>query len=123
VNNAALEIVALITSGPGATGATIPFVNTTNDFEKTFPATNTRVEESTPRSAMTRSAPPPNVRCGVYAGANKGEIGARLRELDREWDMRTMREINRERIALRILRGDFQATSEPTEALNQAREE
>lgn len=149
------------------------------ELEKTFPATDTRVEQNSAErvNAEIRSATEGQLH--RFAGADRNTIDGRLRQLDREWDIervletnasiiactgallaltvnrrfaiipvvvtgfllqhalqgwcpplpwfrkrgvRTMREINRERTALRILRGDFQSTSDASDAYRQAAE-
>ena len=148
------------------------------DLLRNLPATDTRVEQSTPRRVndKIRAAAQRSVR--RYAGADNKEITRRIEELDREWDIertlemnaatlactgavlaltvnrrfawisavvtgfllqhalhgwcpplpflrkrgvRTAREINQEKTALRILRGDFQPTSDASDAFRQAR--
>ena len=153
-------------------------MNTIQQFEETFPATDTRVEGSTPRRVNDQIRAETERSVRHYAGAGRSAISARLRELDREWDIertletnaaalactgailaltanrkfawisavvtgfllqhalqgwcpplpifrkrgvRTAREIHQEKTALRILRGDFHATSDASEALKQAR--
>ncbi len=147
-------------------------------LEETFPATDTRVEQNTAAqvNAEIRASTAQELE-RLAGGADRNAIGARLRQLEREWDIervletnasiiacigailaltvyrgfalvpivvtafllqhalqgwcpplplfrkrgvRTMREINRERTALRILRGDFQPTADPDEAYRQA---
>ncbi len=153
-------------------------MNPIQHLQDKLPATNTRVEQSSPRRVndAIRAATERSVR--RYADASKEEITRRIDELDREWDiertlemnaatlactgavlaltvnrrfawisavvtgflfqhalqgwcppvpmfrkrgMRTAREINQEKTALRILRGDFQPTSDASEAFRQAR--
>lgn len=147
-------------------------------FQDIFPATNTRVEQSTPRRVNDEIRAATQRSVQRYAGADKEEITRRIEELDREWDIertlemnaatlactgallaltvnrrfawisavvtgfllqhalqgwcppvpffrkrgvRTAREIYQEKTALRILRGDFETTSDASTALKQAR--
>ena len=142
-----------------------------------FPPTHTRVEQNTPRRLNDEIRGETEKSLSRFAGASAEEITRRLEELDREWDIervlemnastlactgallaltvnrkfawvsaivtgfllqhalqgwcppvplfrkrgvRTAREINQEKTALRILRGDFHSTSDPAEALQQA---
>ena len=153
-------------------------MNPIQHLQDKLPATNTRVEQSSPRRVndAIRAATERSVR--RYAGASKDEITTRLAELDREWDIertleanaatlactgavlaltvnrkfawisavvtgfllqhalqgwcppvpmfrkrgvRTTREIDQEKTALRILRGDFHSTSQTSDAIRQAR--
>ncbi|MDQ2659628.1 MAG: hypothetical protein M3Y03_04335 [Verrucomicrobiota bacterium] len=144
-----------------------------DELKKMLPATNTRVEQSNPRSVNHEIRARTQAAVARYAGASRQEITTRLAELDREWDtertldtlacagavlaltvnrkfawisavvtgfllqhalqgwcpplpivrkrgVRTAREIDQEKTALRILRGDFRATDDPSEALKQA---
>ena len=144
-----------------------------------FPATFTRVEESTGDEINRKVERETEENVVRLATAGPEAIGSRLRELDREWDIerlleanaatltlvaltlgftvdrkwflfpvviaafllqhalqgwcpplpifrrrgvRTTREIDLERMALRIIRGDFQpATADPREAFRQAK--
>lgn len=143
-----------------------------------FPATDTRVEQSTPRRVNDEIRAATQRSVQRYAGADEEEITRRIDELDREWNIertlemnaatlactgallaltvnrrfawisavvtgfllqhalqgwcpplpifrkrgvRTAREINQEKTALRILRGDFEMTSDASEAFRQAR--
>lgn len=153
-------------------------MNAMQKFHEMLPATNTRVENSTPRRVNDEIRARTDVAVARYAGASKDEITTRLAELDREWDIertleanaatlactgavlaltvhrkfawisvvvtgfllqhalqgwcppvpmfrkrgvRTAREIDQEKTALRILRGDFHATSEASDAVKQVR--
>lgn len=148
------------------------------EVQDLLPATNTRVEQSTSRRINDGIRDETERSVRRYAVASKVEITQRIEELDREWDIervlemnaatlactgavlaltvnrrlawisaivtgfllqhalqgwcppvpmfrkrgvRTAREIDQEKTALRILRGDFHSTSKPAEALRQAR--
>ena len=150
-----------------------------NALARVFPATFTRVEESTPEEINQKVERETQESVIRLSAAGPEAIATRLRELDREWDIerlleanaatltlvaltlgfivdrrwflfpvmiggfllqhalqgwcpplpifrqrgvRTAREIDLERTALRIIRGDFQpATSDPREAFLQAK--
>lgn len=149
----------------------------TRKFGDLFPATSTRVERSTPEDVNDKIRRETGARLRRYRAAHPAAIERRLAELDREWDIerilevnaaslallglglglfvdrkwlalpavvatfllqhalqgwcppvplfrkagvRTTSEIDEERSALRLLRGDFRPTSEPAEAHEQA---
>lgn len=153
-------------------------MNAIQELQDKLPATNTRVEESTPRRVNDEIRARTDTSVARYAGASKDEITKRLAELDREWDVertletnaatlactgavlaltvnrkfawisavvtgfllqhalqgwcppvpmfrkrgvRTAREIDQEKTALRILRGDFHPMSEASDAIKQVR--
>lgn len=150
----------------------------TRKFTALFPATSTRVERSSPDEVNENIRRETASRLRRYRSAQPSAIARRLQELDREWDIerllemnaaslalfglalgtfvdrkwfalpavvsgfllqhalqgwcpplpffrkagvRTTSEIDEERTALRLLRGDFHPTNDPAEAHDQAR--
>ncbi len=69
-------------------------MNPIQHLQDKLPATNTRVEQSSPRRVndAIRAATERSVR--RYADASKEEITRRIDELDREWDIERTLEMN-----------------------------